>query len=149
MTWATDRLNAVIAGEASPPPVVESLKLGLLEAWGEGWIRKRWTPSPGMENGDGTMFGGYLAALADQALAFAAMTVVDGDKAFRTLGLQVNFVRVTRMVPLVIEARVVAATRQIITVRAEFRREAPVSGEGQLIAEATAQQFVQPFPGAT
>jgi uncharacterized protein (TIGR00369 family) len=141
MTWATDRLDALIAGEAQPPPVVETLKLGLLEAWGEGWIRKSWTPAPALGNGDGSMFGGYLAALADQALAFATMTVIDGDAAFRTLNLQVNFIRVTRMAPLVIEARVVARTRQVITVRAEFRRE-----DGELIAEATAQQFLQPFP---
>lgn len=141
MTWATQRLDALIAGEATPPPVVETLKLGLLEAWAPGWIRKHWTPAPELANGDGSMFGGYLAALADQALAFAAMTVVEDGMAFRTLNLQVNFIRVTRMVPLVIEARVLATTRQLITVRAEFRRE-----DEALIAEATAQQFLLPFP---
>lgn len=141
MTWATERLDALIAGEASPPPVVESLKLGLLETWGEGWIRKTWSPSPDLANGDGSMFGGYLAALADQALAFATMTVVSDSQAFRTLNLQVNFIRVTRVCPLVIEARVIARTRQIVTVRASFTRD-----HGEMIAEATAQQFLQPFP---
>ncbi|WGM37311.1 PaaI family thioesterase [Caulobacter sp. NIBR1757] len=143
MTWATDRLDVIVAGDAEPPPVVRTLKLGLLDAWGEGWVRKTWRPSPELENGDGTMFGGYLAALADQALAFAAMTVVGETQAYRTINLQLNFVRVTRMVPLSIEARVVAVTRQVITVRAEFRRE-----DGALVAEATAQQFLMPFPGA-
>ena len=142
MTWATDRLDQLVAGNAQPPPVVATLKLGLLDAWGEGWIRKTWQPSPELENGDGTMFGGYLAALADQALAFAAMTVVGETQAYRTINLALNFVRVTRMVPLTIEARVVAVTKQVITVRAEFRRE-----DGQLVAEATAQQFLMPFPG--
>ena len=142
MTWATDRLDQLVAGAAQPPPVVRTLKLGLLDAWGEGWIRKTWQPSPELENGDGTMFGGYLAALADQALAFAAMTVVANEQAYRTINLAINFVRVTRMVPLTIEARVVAVTRQVITVRADFRRE-----DGQLVAEATAQQFLMPFPG--
>lgn len=142
MTWATDRLDLIVAGQATPPPVVATLKLGLLDAWGEGWIRKRWSPSPDLANGDGSMFGGYLAALADQALAFAAMTVVGEAQAYRTINLQLNFVRVTRMVPLSIEAKVVAVTRQVITVRAEFRRE-----DGALVAEATAQQFLMPFPG--
>ena len=143
MTWATDRLDVLVAGKAEPPPVVRTLKLGLLDAWGEGWIRKTWQPSPELENGDGTMFGGYLAALADQALAFATMTVVGETQAYRTINLQLNFVRVTRMAPLTIEARVVAVTKQVITVRAEFRRE-----DGALVAEATAQQFLMPFPGA-
>lgn len=142
MTWATDRLDLIVSGKAQPPPVVRTLKLGLLDAWGEGWIRKVWRPSPELENGDGTMFGGYLAALADQALAFASMTVVGETQAYRTINLQLNFVRVTRMVPLNIEARVVAVTKQVITVRAEFRRE-----DGKLVAEATAQQFLMPFPG--
>lgn len=38
------------------------------------------------------------------------------------------------------EARVVVATKQLITVRAKFQRE-----DGKLIAEASAQQFIMPF----
>ncbi len=142
MTWATQRLDALVAGAASPPPVVGKLKLGLLDSWGPGWIRKTWTPSPGLENGDGTLFGGYLAALADQSLAFAAMTVIDGASGFRTLNLQINFIRVSRVVVLGIEARVIAQTRQVITVRATFH-----GPEDRLVAEATAQQFLQPLSG--
>jgi len=52
----------------------------------------------------------------------------------------VNFVRIGRTQPLHIEARVVAQTRQMITVRAEFHRE-----DGELLAEATAQQLLMPF----
>ena len=142
MTWAKQRLDALVAGAASPPPVVAQLRLGLLDSWGPGWIRKTWTPSPGLENGDGTLFGGYLAALADQSLAFAAMTVIAGDAGFRTLNLQINFIRVSRAVVLDIEARVIAQTRQVITVRATFH-----GPEERLVAEATAQQFLQPLPG--
>jgi len=142
MTWATQRLDALIAGAATPPPVVSQLKLGLLDGWGPGWIRKTWTPSPGLENGDGTLFGRYLAALADQCLAFAAMTVIDGASGFRTLNLQINYIRVTGVVALAIEARVIAQTRQVITVRASFH-----GPEDRLVAEATAQQFIQPMAG--
>ena len=142
MTWATQRLDALIAGAATPPPVVSQLKLGLLDSWGPGWIRKTWTPSPGLKNGDGTLFGGYLAALADQSLAFAAMTVIDGASGFRTLNLQVNYIRVTGVVALTIEARVIAQTRQVITVRASFH-----GPEDRLVAEATAQQFILPLAG--
>jgi uncharacterized protein (TIGR00369 family) len=139
MTWATDRLAALVAGEATPPAIVETLQLGLLDAWGEGWVRKTWRPTPGLATADGMMFGGYLAALADQVLAFAAMTVAPDDAGFRTLNLNLNFLRVTPAQPLAIEARVIAQTRQLITVRAEFRRQ-----DGELIAEATAQQLLTP-----
>lgn len=140
MTWATDRLDALKAGTATPPPIVETLKLGLIDDWGEGWVRKSWRPLPELATADGSLFGGYLAALADQVLAFAAMTVVPHDRLYRTMNLQMNFLKVSRGCSLTIEARVVASTRQLITARAEFRR-----GDGALIAEATAQQIVMAF----
>jgi uncharacterized protein (TIGR00369 family) len=140
MTWAKARLDELKAGGASVPPIVETLRMGVLDDWGEGWARKRWSPAPELQTADGTIFGGYIAALADQALAFATMTVAPADAAFRTLNLQVSFIRVTLLQPLCIEARVVAQTRQLITARAEFRRE-----DGEMIAEASAQQLIMPF----
>lgn len=137
MTWATDRLDALKAGLGAPPPIVRTLRLGLIDDWGEGWVRKTWSPHPDLATADGSLFGGYLAAQADQVLAFAAMTVVPDDRLFRTLNLQMNFLRVGRAHPLAIEARVVARTRQLVTVRAEFRRD-----DGALIAEASAQQML-------
>lgn len=137
MHWARRRLDELKAGGASLPPIVETLRLGTLEDWGEGWVRKSWTPVPELMTADGSLFGGYLAALADQVLAFATMSVIPAEASFRTLNLQVNFARVGRQAPLAIEARVVVRTRQLITVRAEFRRE-----DAQLIAEASAQQLV-------
>lgn len=140
MTWATDRLDALVAGALDLPPVVKTLKLGTLDAWGEGWVRKSWTPSPEILNGDGSMFGGYIAALADQIMAFAAMTVAPPDAAFRTMNLRVDFIRVGKAETLTIEGRVTAGTKSVIHVEADFRRP-----DGELIATATAQQMVTPF----
>ena len=139
MTWAIERLDALKAGNMDVPPVVTTLRLGTLDDWGAGWVRKTWTPSLEILNGDGSMFGGYLAALADQILTFAAMTVVPDENHFRTINLQMSFVRVGRAHPLVIEGRVTASTRQLITVEADFRRE-----DGELVARAAAQQILLP-----
>ncbi len=139
MTWATDRLDALKGGTADLPPIVRTLRLGLIDDWGEGWVRKSWCPTAELATADGSLFGGYLAALADQVLAFATMTVVPNDRVFRTVNLQMNFLRVSRDAPLTIEARVVAQTRQLVTVRASFFRE-----DGVLVAESTAQQMLLP-----
>jgi uncharacterized protein (TIGR00369 family) len=139
MTWATDRLDLIKAGTLDVPPVVTTLRMGLMDDWGPGWVRKSWTPRLEVLNGDGSLFGGYLAALADQVLAFAAMTVVDDDLHFRTVNLQMHFVKVGRAHPLAIEAKVVSASRQLITVAAEFRRP-----DGEVIATAQAQQVTTP-----
>jgi uncharacterized protein (TIGR00369 family) len=140
MTWGTDRLAALKDGLGEPPPIVCTLRLGLIDDWGAGWVRKTWSPHPDLATADGSLFGGYLAALADQVLTFAAMTVAPAEMHFRTLNLQMTFVRIGRTQPLSIEAKVVAHTRQLVTVRAEFRRE-----DGELLAEATAQQLLMPF----
>lgn len=143
MTWATERLEAICSGRGPLPPIVEQLRLGRLDAWGEGWVRKTWTPHPSLDTADGSLFGGYIAALADQALAFATMTVVPDDRHYRTTQLQISFLRVGRNAPVEIHAQVIAATRQMITLRASF-----VQGEGRLIAEAGAQQILMPIPTA-
>ena len=141
MTWATERLDLLKAGKATPPPVVDTLRLGLLDDWGEGWVRKRWETTPEVMNGDGSLFGGYPAALADQMLAFTAMTVIEDPSAFRTTDLQVRFFKVARAHPLLIEGRVVARSRSLISLEVEFRRE-----DSELLAKATGQQFVTPYP---
>lgn len=141
MTWATQRLEAIKRPGAKGPPVVETLGLGLLDDWGPGWVRKSWTPGRAdLRSADGALFGGYLAALADQVLAFAAMTVVSDDAHFRTVNLQVRFLRIGREEPLAIEAQVLASTRRLITVESTFRRP-----DGALIATASAQQIVLPM----
>jgi uncharacterized protein (TIGR00369 family) len=143
MSWATERLNELVAGTAEPPPVVKTLQLGLLDEWSEGRAFKRWEPNEDLLNGDGSLFGGYIAALADQMLGFAAMTIVPEGSAFRTINLNVQFFRIGRAHPLLIEARVTSATKALIAVEADFARE-----DGGLIARALAQQIVIPFSGA-
>ena len=140
--WATDRLDQLVRGDAALPPVTRTLRLGTLDSWGPGWIKKTWSPDADLLNVDGSLFGGYIAALADQALTFAAMTSMPDGMVFRTLNLSVTFLRVGKAETIGIEARVTSQTRQIISTRAEFVRP-----DGKLIAEASAQQFLQPATG--
>ena len=135
MNWAIERLNQIKAGTVDIPPVTATLRMGLLDDWGPGWARKRWEPSPEVLNNDGSMFGGYLAALADQILVFATMTVTPDDSIFRTVNLQMQYLKVSWGRPLEIEARVVHTNKRMATVEAEFRTE-----DGELVARAQAQQ---------
>lgn len=141
MSWAIDRLNALLAGGVALPPVVTTLQLGTLDAWGPGWARKTWAAKPELMNLDGSMFGGYLAALSDQILAFAAMTVTPADKMFRTTNLHVDFFKLVRG-DLDIEGRVTAQSASLIAVEADFRLK-----DGALAARAHAQQMLIPLPG--
>ena len=141
MGWASERLDALKAGTVELMPVVQTLRLGALDDWGPGWVRKTWDPKPELLQSDGTMFGGYLAALADQTLGFATMSVLPDDQFFKTVGLNVQFFRGSKSERLTIEARVVAQSRQLIAVEAEFRNQ-----RGDLIAKAAAQQVLLAIP---
>ncbi|HEX2590419.1 MAG TPA: PaaI family thioesterase [Rhizomicrobium sp.] len=142
MNWAIDRLNKLKAKEVALVPVAETLRLGGLDDWSEGFAQKRWLPSDEVLNGDGSLFGGYIAALADQMMAFAAMSVMPDNAAFRTVNLNVQFFKVGRAHPLNIAARVTAQTKSLISVEVDFLRD-----DGVNIARASAQQMVMPFPG--
>lgn len=139
MTWATERLDEIKQPGATRPPIVETLGLGLIDEWGPGWVRKSWEPEARLMNVDGSVFGGYIAALADQVLAFAAMTVVPDENYYRTTDLQLRFMKVARGHPLLIEGRVLSASKRLITVEADFRRP-----DGELVAKASAQQILLP-----
>jgi uncharacterized protein (TIGR00369 family) len=140
MSFFTDRLDDLVKERGELPPVVRTLQLGTLDEWSEGRAFKRWTPNEDLLNADGSMFGGYIAALADQMLAFAAMTIVPEGSAFRTINLNVQFFKIGGAHPLLIEARVTSASKALIAVEADFERE-----DGALIARASAQQMVVPF----
>jgi uncharacterized protein (TIGR00369 family) len=141
MSWASERLDGLKAGTIELLPVVKTLQLGGLDDWRPGWVRKVWHPKPELLQGDGTMFGGYLAALGDQMLGFAAMSVLPATHAFKTIGLSLQFFRVSRNEPVAIEARVVAQSSQLVSVEAEFR-----DPRGELLAKAAAQQMLVPIP---
>jgi acyl-coenzyme A thioesterase PaaI-like protein len=141
VSWARNRLDALVKGGVTLPPVVTTLQLGGLDAWEPGLVRKRWNARPELMNADGTMFGGYLAALADQILAFAAMTVVPADKIFRTANLRVDFFKLIRG-DLDIEGRVTTQSSSLIAVEADLR----MRDGGDLAARGYAQQILVPAP---
>ena len=137
MTWATDMLDNMKRGTHTVPPVVDTLKLGLIDDWGDGWVRKIWRVEPDLLQLDGTMFGGYIAALFDQVLAFATMTVVADNETYRTTNLNISFMSLSRSEDLVLEAKVVSRSRRLVTVEALL-----LSLTGDVRSIATAQQMI-------
>ncbi len=137
MTWATDLLEKMKMGTHQPPPLVETLKLGLLDDWREGWVKKRWRLQPELLHPDDSMFGGYMAALFDQTFAFVAMSVLADDEAVRTLSLNVSFVSLSRNEDVIIEARLVSRSRRLMTIDGTLS-----SPDGRVRSVATCQQMI-------
>lgn len=114
------------------------LRLPTLDGWERGRV---WTScrveadllTPVAES----LFGGYIAALADHILANAVFTVLEETEAFATAELHVHFLRPARRGALEVEARVVTRGRR------SAYCEATIHGEGdKLIARAGATQAI-------
>ena len=136
MTWATKMLENMKQGTHQIPPIARTLQLGLIDDWGDGWVRKSWVPKPELLQKDGTMFGGYIAALFDQVFAFATMTVINDNEAYRTSNLSVSFLSLSRSETVTLEANVVSRSRRLITLEGKMKSKA-----GEVRSLATAQQI--------
>ncbi len=122
--------------ETAPPHVV-SLRLPPIDGWEPGRVWCEWTVDPAFMNPAGTLFGGYLAALADQILAFAVMTVLGPDEMFTTSDLRLSFFRPVTGGSLIVEGRVVHRGRHMAHLEADFTRP-----DRKAVAKATATQVI-------
>jgi uncharacterized protein (TIGR00369 family) len=86
-----------------------------------------------------SLFGGYIAALADHLLACAVFTILADDESFATSELHVHFFRPVREGVLEIEARVVTRSK-----RSAYCEATTVDEVGDLIARAGATQAIRP-----
>ena len=139
MTWATEMLENMKRGTHPIPQITKTLQLGLIDDWGEGWVRKSWSPKEEFLHPDGTMFGGYASALFDQVFAFATMTVIGEDEAYRTSNLNISFLSLSRSEKVSLEASVVSRSRRLITLEGKM-----LGFDGQVRCIATAQQITTP-----
>ncbi|MCW5724447.1 MAG: PaaI family thioesterase [Maricaulaceae bacterium] len=135
--WAgvLDAIAAMQADEddSGAPEVVRKLKLGGVDEWGPGYVTKRWRTVEWARNPDGTLFGGYIAALFDQMTSLAGLTVLEDGESTRTARLDVDFLRPVTGVYADIDARVVNKSRSMVHVDATM-----ATGEGKLAARARA-----------
>lgn len=85
----------MLAGRASPPPMVSALGLRMVEAE-EGRVVFAGTATETFYNGWGVAHGGFAATLLDSALTCAINTTAPPGRTFTTLELKVNFTRPLR-----------------------------------------------------
>jgi uncharacterized protein (TIGR00369 family) len=143
MSERTEMLDRIVAQEGEAPPFVGKLGMPWLTGWEPGRAWLEWKVDPELFHLEGALFGGFIAALADHALGFPAMSVLDDGENMTTSDLRVSFFRPVTEGTLHIESRVVHRGRRMIHVEASFTRD-----DGKLAAVATATQvIVEPTNG--
>ncbi|GAB4522577.1 MAG: hypothetical protein Tsb0010_06820 [Parvularculaceae bacterium] len=93
----------------------------VIRDWRWGRIEADWAVNTEFDIGDGTIFGGLTAAMADSFLGLTAMTVcAEEDDRFRTSHLRTDFFKPIVGPTVRLDGRVVNKSRQLIHVEADF-----------------------------
>ena len=113
-------------------PVAESMRMILVSAE-RGRVRLRFDIDQRFTQGDGVIQGGIVTAMLDFGMAFAGLSVVDEGESVATVGINVNFLRVSAPGRFEVEARLEKVGRRMVFARAELMRE-----DGEAVASASA-----------
>lgn len=100
--------EAVSAGELTRPPFAELFGLSTAVAK-EGFFQSTISANPWYTSPAGTVYGGFLAYLADSVLGGAMNTLIPADSSLGTLDLKVSFLR-----PVMPDGRTLTATANVI-----------------------------------
>jgi uncharacterized protein (TIGR00369 family) len=125
------QIEAILRGEAPPPPVAELLGIRLVSIE-DGECVFEMDALPEHANPMGTVQGGVICALADAAMGLAYASLLDEGESFTTLELKTNYLRPVTEGTLVATGRVVHAGRTIGLTTCDV-----VDGQGRKIAHAT------------
>ena len=135
-----DVMRAVAEGVIETPPAAALLGWKALKLE-PGHVRVRYTARPEFGNPQGAIQGGFLAAMLDDAMGPALMTLLEADQFAPTIEIKVNFMRPARPGAIIAEGRVVHRTRSLAFLEGNLQTE-----DGDLIATGTATARISGGP---
>lgn len=134
-------LTALNEGRGQPPQMIRTLKLdiwaGRMDSFGDGFLNVHWDVDPLYANPDGSIYGGWISAMADNLLYLASTTVMKEGEDASTSDLQLIFMRPIKEGRIRIETKVMERSRSTILCDCCFYLP-----DGRLAVRATAQQSV-------
>lgn len=132
----------MIEGRSPLPAVSKLLGLKILALDADnGTIKVEFAAVPDFINAIGTIQGGIITAMLDDAMGPVATAFLGGQHMTPTVELKTNFIRPAMIGPLFVEARVVHRGRDIV-----FLEGAMKDREAKLIATATATARIYDWP---
>lgn len=141
-TIAHTVLDQIVARDPNTPrpPHVDSLRFQPIDGWEPGRVWGTWEVDKSFYHGMGAVFGGYIAAIADNYLSLAMWSTMSDDEVFTTSDLRVSYFRPVVDGKLEIVAEVVNRGRRLAHVEATF-----VDERGKVCAKATATEVIMPM----
>ena len=131
MNKLLERVEAIIRGDAPPPPVARLIGFNLISVKpGEAVVEFQATEE--QANPMGTLHGGVLCDIADAAMGIAFASNLGEGETFTTLELKINFLKPVWQARLTAVGRVVKQGRTAGLVECDITDE-----KGSLVARAT------------
>ena len=131
MTKMVERSEAIIRGEAPPPPVARLIGFDLISVEpGKAVVELQATQAHA--NPMGTLHGGILCDIADAAMGIAYASNLAEGESFTTLELKINFLKPVWKARLLATGRVIKQGRTVGLVECDITDE-----KGNLVARAT------------
>ena len=137
------KLDEIAEEEGPTTGYARALRLPRPSRWEPGRVWSTWQVDPEMLTPWGSVFGGYLAALADEIAGQAAFSVLEPGETFGTSDLRISPLRPVREGTISIQASVLQRGRSTIYVEVEFRGE-----DGSLLVKASATQVLSRGSGS-
>lgn len=129
----------VVAGKAPLPPAAKLLGWKALHVE-PGHVRVEYTAREDFYNPVGSVQGGMLAAMLDETMGPAAVTLMGPNEITTTLEMKISFIRPATAGKLVAEGRVVHKGRSVVFMEGSLSTE-----DESLVATATATARIVPF----
>jgi uncharacterized protein (TIGR00369 family) len=137
MQW-TEFLDRLVARKTELPSHVRVLRIPLIDGWEPGRVWSAWEVDPELIQPHGDVFGGYIAAVADEMLGMATMSVLAEGEVFTTSESSLHYFRPIRAGTLRVEASVLHRGRSSAHVEVAFTNR-----EGEPVAKARGTQIIR------
>lgn len=137
MSKMLDRMQAMIRGEAPPPPVATLVGFALTAVEPGHATLEFQADTRRHANPMGGLHGGILCDVADAAMGIAFASTLDDGESFTTLELRINFLRAVTNAKLLAVGKVVQRGRTIGLTECDITDE-----QGRLVARASSTCMV-------
>jgi uncharacterized protein (TIGR00369 family) len=141
MPLSDDQLRAFLRDTSRFPPCARHLGFELIDCSVEdGWAEVAFSPRPEFANPVGFVQGGFVCAMLDDTMSFAASLSRRFEVVVPTLHTSVSYLRPTPIARLIARGEVLRFGASSVAMQGTLRDAA-----GQLLAVATATAVPRPF----
>ena len=142
MAPAGDTLDALLRDSSGYPPCARHLGFELIDySVDAGWAEVAFTPRPEFANPAGAVQGGFVCAMLDDTMSFAAALSRRFEVIVPTLQTSVTYLRPTPVARVTARGEVLRFGASSVAMQGTLRDAA-----GQVLAVATATAVPRPFP---